>query len=221
MLPLYDENPTRSKPFVTWSLILINVVIFIWEVSSGSYEQIIIDYGEIPAFVTQGERFFTLITSIFLHGDLFHIFGNMLYLFIFGDNIEDRFGHTKFLFLYLIFGIVGGLAHSYITVIFDGIDAFIPAIGASGAISGVLGAYLTFFPRARIVSAVILLYFIRIVRVPALVFIGFWFLLQLLYVLMGSLGGVAYWAHIGGFLIGFTVGLVAKQIQKFHMGHSP
>jgi membrane associated rhomboid family serine protease len=212
MFPLYDENPTRSKPIVTWSLILINVIVFIWQISSGLYYEIMVDYGEIPFFVTNGERLFTLITSMFLHGDILHIFGNMLYLFVFGDNVEDRFGHTKFLFLYLIFGIVGGLAHSYVTIMFNGADALIPAIGASGAISGLLGAYIMFFPRARIVSVAIVYYLIRIIKVPASIFIGFWFILQFLYVLLGSLGGVAYWAHIGGFFAGFIVASIAKSL---------
>lgn len=211
MFPLYDENPTRTKPFITWSLISINVLVFIWQISSGSYERIIFDYGEIPIFVMMGERLFTLFSSMFLHADIFHIFGNMLYLFIFGDNIEDRFGHVKYLFLYLAFGVIGGLAHSYVTVMFDGIDVFIPAIGASGAISGVLGAYLVFFPRARVISVAILFYFIRIIRVPAIVFIGFWFVLQPLYVLIGG-GSVAYWAHIGGFMAGFISALMAKPL---------
>lgn len=213
MFPLYDENPTRSKPVITWSLILINVVVFIWQISSGLYEGIIIDYGEIPFFVTKGERVFTIFTSMFLHGDLFHILGNMLYLFVFGDNVEDRFGHVKFLFLYLIFGVVGGLAHSYVTIMFNEADAFIPAIGASGAISGVLGAYIIFFPRARIISVAIWYYLVRIIKVPALIFIGFWFVLQFLYVLIGSLGGVAYWAHIGGFFAGFIVASIAKSLR--------
>lgn len=212
MFPLYDENPTRSKPIITWSLILINVIVFVWQISSGLYVQIITDYGAIPFFVTNGERLFTLFTSMFLHGDILHIFGNMLYLFVFGDNVEDRFGHTKFLFLYLIFGIAGGLAHSYVTIMFNEADALIPAIGASGAISGVLGAYIVFFPRARIVSVAIWYYLIRIIKVPALIFMGFWFILQFLYVLIGSLGGVAYWAHIGGFFAGFVVASIAKSL---------
>ena len=212
MFPLYDENPTRSKPIITWSLILINVIVFIWQISSGLYYEIITDYGEIPFFVTSGERLFTLFTSMFLHGDILHIFGNMLYLFVFGDNVEDRFGHAKFLFLYLIFGVLGGLAQSYVTIMFNEADALIPAIGASGAISGVLGAYIMFFPRARIVSVAIVYYLIRIIKVPALIFIGFWFILQFLYVLIGSLGGVAYWAHIGGFFAGFIVASIAKSL---------
>ncbi len=214
MFPLFDENPTRTKPYITWSLILINVLVFIWQISSGSYESIILDYGEIPIFVMTGQRLYTLFSSMFLHADIFHIIGNMLYLFIFGDNIEDRFGHIKYLFLYLIFGVIGGLAHSYITLMFNGFDIFIPAIGASGAVSGVLGAYIVLFPRARVISVALLFYFIRIIRVPAIIFIGFWFILQPLYVLIGGTG-VAYWAHIGGFIAGFISALIAKLILKF------
>ncbi|MFQ5711296.1 MAG: rhomboid family intramembrane serine protease [Candidatus Geothermarchaeales archaeon] len=208
MFPLYDENPRKTKPFITWSLIAINVVVFAWQLSRGMDNEIVFEYGEIPAMILSGRRLFTMITSMFLHGDIFHIFGNMLYLFIFGDNIEDRFGHTKFLLLYLLFGVFGGLTHSVLTFVFDGTGVIIPAIGASGAISGVLGAYLMFFPRAKIVSVILFFYFLRIARVPALIFLGFWFLLQFLYGATGTVGGVAYWAHIGGFAIGFlTAGL--------------
>lgn len=203
MFPLYDQNPTRTRPYVTWSLIVINVAVFLWQLSRGLAMEIVLEYGEIPALILRGERLHTMFTSMFLHGDFFHIAGNMLYLYIFGDNVEDRFGHVGFLILYILFGLAGGIIHSALMVLYGELNALIPAIGASGAISGVLGAYILFFPRAKIVSVILAFYFIRIARVPALLFIGFWFVLQFLYGVGGGLGGVAYWAHIGGFAAGF------------------
>jgi membrane associated rhomboid family serine protease len=150
---------------------------------------------------------------MFLHGGILHLFGNMLYFFIFGDNVEDRFGHLKYFLLYLFFGIAGGLVHSAMAVMQGGSEQMIPAVGASGAISGVLGAYMIFFPNARIVSLFFTGYFIRLVPVPAVFFIGFWFILQFLNGVLGSVTGVAYWAHIGGFLTG---ALVAMLFKIFH-----
>jgi membrane associated rhomboid family serine protease len=131
----------------------------------------------------------------------------MLYLFIFGDNVEDRFGHFKYFLLYLFFGIVGGLMHSIITMMYGESEAIIPAIGASGAIAGVLGAYLIFFPNAKIVSIIFLGFLIRFIHLPAIIFIGFWFILQFLYGVVGATTGIAYWAHIGGFLAGFLTAM--------------
>ncbi len=200
MFPLYDENPSSTRPYVTWALIAVAVGIFVWQLLGGLGEEVFDLYGEVPVYIVRGERLYTVLTSMFLHGDIFHIFGNMLYLFIFGDNVEDTFGHVRYFFLYLFFGVVAGITHSVVIVMFFGYDAYIPAIGASGAISGVLGAYVLFFPRARVVSIVPSFYFVRLMRVPAVFFIGFWFLLQLL--LSTSPSSVAYWAHIGGFAIG-------------------
>jgi membrane associated rhomboid family serine protease len=210
MFPLYDENRRKSLPFVTWSLIIINALVFWWELNHGTMElqTIFYNYGEIPALVMQGKQLHTIITSMFLHADLWHIVGNMVYLFVFGDNVEDRFGHTKFLLLYLAFGIVGGLTHSAVAVMFGGIDAIVPAIGASGAVSGILASYVLFFPNARIISIVPSFYFIRIAPVPAWIFIGFWFILQLLY--SGTITAVAYMAHIGGFVTGFVIATIFK-----------
>lgn len=211
MFPLYDENPSKTRPYVTWSLIALNVAVFIWQLSEGMSAALFYTYGETPAYVLRGEGLYTLFTSMFLHGGLAHIFGNMLYLFIFGDNVEDAFGHGKYIVLYLFFGVTGGLVHSYYTFMFDVGGVYTPAIGASGAISGVLGAYILIFPRARIVSIVPSFFFIRLARVPAVVFIGFWFILQLLY--SGSPAGVAYWAHIGGFIAGFMAAVLYKIVK--------
>lgn len=214
MFPLYDQNPTRTRPYVTWSLIVINVAVFLWQLSRGLAMEIVLEYGEIPALILRGERLHTMFTSMFLHGDFFHIAGNMLYLYIFGDNVEDRFGHVGFLILYILFGLAGGIIHSALMVLYGELNALIPAIGASGAISGVLGAYILFFPRAKIVSVILAFYFIRIARVPALLFIGFWFVLQFLYGVGGGLGGVAYWAHIGGFAAGFLAAGLHRSIGR-------
>jgi membrane associated rhomboid family serine protease len=210
MFPIHDENPTRTKPFITWIIIIITVLVFIWQYKNNMNEEIIYNYGEIPIFILNGERLYTLITSIFLHGNILHIFGNMLYLFVFGDNVEDKFGHLKFLILYFIFGIAGSLTHTFIAYISESMDLLIPAIGASGAISGILGAYIVLFPRARIISIVPSYYFIRIARIPAIFFIGFWFILQFLYGIVGITSGVAYWAHIGGFISGFIIAIFYK-----------
>jgi membrane associated rhomboid family serine protease len=138
----------------------------------------------------------------------------MLYLFIFGDNVEDKFGHLKFLLLYFIFGIVGSLTHTFIAYISESMDLLIPAIGASGAISGILGAYIVLFPRARIISIVPSYFFIRIARIPAIFFIGFWFILQFLYGMLSVTTGVAYWAHIGGFISGFIIAIFYKIVYR-------
>ncbi len=212
MFPLYDENRSRTRPFVTWALILGNAVVFWWEFENGFDPRLFEVFGEVPAVVLQGRQLHSLITSMFLHADFWHILGNMVYLFVFGDNVEDRFGHGKHLLLYLLFGVTGGLAHSITAVVAGGVDADIPAIGASGAVSGILGAYLVFFPRARIMSLVPSYYFLRVARVPAAIFIGFWFVLQLLY--SGEATAVAYVAHIGGFLIGLLVAVLFKATRR-------
>ena len=208
MIPLYDKNKSRIRPIVTWALIIVNGLVFYWEFTQRFDPRIFLTFGEIPALVFQGKQLHTLVTSMFLHGDFLHILGNMVFLFVFGDNVEDRFGHPKYLLLYFIFGIGGGLIHSIVAVMFGGFDAFIPAVGASAAISGILGAYLVFFPRAKIVSVVPSFVFVRVAPIPAWVFIGFWFILQLLY--SGGATPVAYMAHIGGFLIGLIVAAIVR-----------
>jgi membrane associated rhomboid family serine protease len=182
-------------------------------------QEIFYNYGEIPVLVMQGKQLHSIITSMFLHADLWHLVGNMVYLFVFGDNVEDRFGHTKFLLFYFIFGIVGGVTHSIVAVMFGSIDALVPAIGASGAVSGILAAYVIFFPNAKIVSIVPSFYLIRIAPVPAWTFIGFWFILQLLY--SGTMTAVAYMAHIGGFITGFIIAMIFKTIVTHTRASKP
>lgn len=189
--PYKDENVSKSRPYVTYALIALNVAVFIW--SLGSFEPIISNYGFKPAAAS----LLTIFTSMFLHGGLDHIFGNMWYLWIFGDNVEDKMGKPLFIVFYLLSGIAATATH-YLT----NIGSSIPAIGASGAISGVLGAYWVMFPnvRVRVLSG----YYSG--TISAQMMIGFWFLLQLFLgttsLLGGSGSGIAFWAHIGGFLFG-------------------
>jgi membrane associated rhomboid family serine protease len=166
------------------------------------------NFTMVPAEIIQGKHLYTLLTSLFLHSDIFHIGGNMLYLYIFGDNIEDALGHVLFLLFYFVCGIVADIVH--ILSITSTSDFLIPTLGASGAISGVMGAYILLYPRSRI-ETLILTFFITIVSIPAVLFLGFWFILQLLYTWLGFGGNVAYWAHIGGFVAGMFLGLIAKR----------
>ncbi|GCL44041.1 rhomboid family intramembrane serine protease [Anabaena sp. FACHB-1250] len=210
MFPLYDENPTRITPYFTYGLIGMNVLVFLHEVSLSNtqLEQFFQLYAVIPQQLTtnwSGE-WTTLFTSQFLHGGWWHLISNMVYLWVFGNNIEDRLGHLKYLFFYLTCGALAALCQWFI-----GINSIIPSLGASGAISGVLGAYLIWFPRARITTLIFLGFFITTINVPALVIIGIFFLqnlisgfasLQTAANMSVETGGVAYWAHLGGFIVG-------------------
>ena len=193
MFPLKDENPMRTKPILTLILITLNASIFIYSYFSGSFDQIVDSYGMKPAEVLSGRQLHTLFTSMFLHGGFLHLIGNMWYFWIFGDNIEDICGWRRFLLFYLASGLVASLVYA-----FSAPSSMVPTIGASGAISGVLGAYVVLYPRARVYTLVG--YFL--VMVPAIFILGFWFVLQLLYLYIGEMAGVAYWAHIGGFIAG-------------------
>jgi membrane associated rhomboid family serine protease len=228
MLPLHDDNPTKTRPYVTWSLIAINIAVFVWQIAEGYFTNpfpILFEWGEIPLFIGRGEELHTMVTSMFLHGDPLHIGSNMLFLYVFGDNVEDRFGHGKYLILYLAFGIVAGLVHSYYALwvtgsatfpecAIEGLQACVPAIGASGAVSGILGAYFIFWPRARIVTVIFLFYFIRLIMIPAVALLGFWFFYQVLQGLLGIGGGVAVWAHIGGFVAGLAVAKLVALVSS-------
>jgi membrane associated rhomboid family serine protease len=163
----------------------------------------------VPSEIIQGQRLYTLVTSMFMHVGWFHLLGNMLFLYIFGDNIEDAFGHISYLLLYLACGVAASLAQIFSTMFFSG-DLTIPVVGASGAISGVLGAYLVLYPKVRIFALVG--YFI--LPVPAIIFLGFWFILQWLYGLVDPLGGVAYFAHVGGFIVGMILAATVGQKRK-------
>jgi membrane associated rhomboid family serine protease len=212
MIPLRDDNPRRTTPWVNYILVGLNLVAFVWQVSLGEQlQQTLYNIAFIPArFWLPGNwlaDLFTIMVSMFLHGSLMHIGSNMLYLWIFGDNIEDRLGHFRYLLFYLLCGVGATIAHAYFSP-----ASRIPAIGASGAIAGVLGAYLILFPRARIMTLIPIIFIITIREIPAVFILGFWFVLQL-FSGVGSLGvtdaqdmgGVAYFAHIGGFVLGMML----------------
>ncbi len=213
MFPLYDENKTNKKPYVNYVLIIANIVVFFYFLLFADLEDAIWTYGAIPSELLNGQRLWTLLTSMFMHADLMHIGGNMIYLWVFGDNIEATLGHVKYLIFYMVGGLFASFAHIFFTLLsgLSGLNPFpyvaelgIPSVGASGAISAVLGAYLLLYPRARI-KTLVLFFFITIVSIPAYYYLGFWFLLQLLngiISLTGFSSGVAFWAHIGGFVFG-------------------
>jgi membrane associated rhomboid family serine protease len=205
-LPLKDINPTQRTPYVTVGLIAVNILAFFYEFGLGDQlHEFLMTFGAVPYRITHAEGtpavWFTLVSSMFLHGGLMHLFGNMLYLWIFGNNIEDILGPVKFLLFYLACGLVASFAH-----IASAPSSTIPTIGASGAVAGVLGAYLIAYPHARVVSLLFLFFFIRLVVVPAKYVLLFWFIIQA-FQGVASLstriaGGVAWWAHVGGFLAG-------------------
>jgi len=205
MFPLYDTLRSRRFPIVNWSLIGLNSLVFFYELTLGGNElhQFINTWGLIPTRLTAGlsEAWITILSSMFIHGGWFHILSNMWILVIFGDNIEDHMGGGRYLFFYLMSGAAAALLQTYLLP-----ESDMPMVGASGAIAGVLGAYIFLFPRARIASLVPILFIFTLVEVPAVVFLGFWFLTQLfsgwLSLQGADVGGVAWWAHIGGFLFG-------------------
>ncbi len=208
MIPIRDENPSRTIPLVTIGLIAVNMVVFFYEVSLGKgIEQLVATAGVTPYNIVHVglPAYPTLLTSMFLHGGWGHVLGNMLYLWIFGDNIEDFLGKIRFLIFYLVCGFGASFAH-----ILTQMNSQVPSIGASGAISGILGAYILLYPRAKVLTVIPLGYFIRLVRLPAVVVLGFWILIQLASGMAslpgaGQRGGVAWFAHIGGFIAGLAL----------------
>jgi membrane associated rhomboid family serine protease len=237
MIPLKDDVPSRSLPLVTIALIVLNVLVFLYKLSlgfdargpgAGAVEALVAEFGLVPCRLTQscpagfgrlGDDFpspvATIFTSMFLHGGLLHVGGNMLYLWIFGDNLEDTLGHARFLFFYLTAGVAAALSQTLVTP-----SSGVPMIGASGAVSGVLGAYLLLFPHASVYTLVTFGFF---VKVPALIVLGFWIVLQLLYgyltisahsFRLGETGGVAWFAHIGGFLAGMLLLFLLRPRQN-------
>jgi membrane associated rhomboid family serine protease len=230
MIPIGDDDSDRrSTPFVTWMLIAANVFVFVALQGMGANQRFTMSFATVPAEILSGQDiakaipirdaygrevgnlelfptpipvYLTLLTAMFMHGGFAHLFGNMLYLWIFGDNLEDALGHARYLVFYLATGILAGLAHVTVTAL-TGANPLIPCLGASGAISGVLGGYFLLFPRRRV--RVIWLY--SVMEVPALVAIGLWFVFQLLSGAgtLGGDGGVAYGAHVGGFVAGLVL----------------
>ena len=223
MIPLRDANPTHRSAIVTLAIVVACCVAFAWELGLGvgsgdaALNRLIVDWGVVPARLTTawGRGDFlstdtaTLLTSQFLHGGWLHLLGNMLYLWIFGNNVEDRLGRLGFLVFYVLGGVVAALAQ----VAVDPTSGS-PTIGASGAIAATLGAYLVLFPRARVTSLIFLGFFYQLLNIPAIVVLGFWFVLQLVdgFASLGvaQSGGVAFFAHIGGFVLGALVGVAVK-----------
>lgn len=222
MIPFRDNIPSRTYPIITVLLILINVLVFLYELSLGrAIESFVMHYGVVPAAIVAWPETDLPITavalpylsSMFLHGGWMHLIGNMWYLWIFGDNVEDRLGHFTFLIFYLACGIGAGIVHTILNL-----NTYIPSVGASGAIAGVLGAYLVSYPFARVLTLVPFFVFMQIIEIPAVFVLGFWFVVQLfsgtaaLSTSAANAGGVAYWAHVGGFVIGMLlIGLFPRK----------
>jgi len=215
MIPIRDRNPSGTFPYVTIGIIIINVLIFLYELSLGSgLGEFIMKFGVVPLKVSYYSQvpdltfintFFPFISSMFLHGGFVHLIGNMWFLWIFGDNIEDKLGHFKFIAFYFLCGIIASSVH-----VFFNSQSNVPCVGASGAIAGVLGAYMVTFPRARVVTIVPLFVFIQVMELPAIVVLGFWFVIQFFngaasITASASGAGVAWWAHIGGFAAGVII----------------
>lgn len=237
MLPLRDNIPTRRFPFVNYTLIVICVLVFFVQVSSKDGGRGIIErYGMVPARITNPEQaasfrvteadsgrdieiplapsavpvLLTMVTCVFLHGGWMHLIGNMLFLHIFGDNVEDTFGHLGYLIFYLFTGVLAGLAH-----LITGPDSTIPTIGASGAIAGIMGGYMILYPHSKVLTLIPIIIF-QIVVIPAWIFLGIWMIIQLVqgsYALGIAGGGVAWWAHVGGFVAGVAIAWLLKSIH--------
>ena len=214
MLPIQDEIRAHRFPFVNYSLIVLNIIVFILELMAGpSLETALYEIALIPANVTAGfdlGDMKAIFTSMFLHAGLSHLLGNMLYLWIFGDNVEDRLGHFWYLVFYLAGGIVAAFAHVALNP-----NSVIPTVGASGAIAAVLGAYLILFPQVKVLTFVPIGFFLRLTLLPASLLLGFWFVLQLFNGLLtlglADMGGTAFWAHIGGFVFGVLIGWLCNK----------
>jgi membrane associated rhomboid family serine protease len=223
MIPLRDKNPTHRVPFVNITIIVVNVVAFLYELSLGAQlEMFFFQFGIVPQRFVSGlnsievvsDSLIPLFSSMFLHGGWLHLGGNMLYLWVFGDNVEDKLGHGRFILFYLLCGIAASVVHVMIEP-----TSAIPTVGASGAISGVLAAYLLMFPKARVVTVIPIFIFLQIAELPALIVLGFWFVIQFFNGLLSlgyqtaGMGGVAWWAHIGGFVAGAVLVLPLRKFR--------
>ena len=216
MLPLKDDLPSYSRPIVTYIILGINIVVFLYELSLGpQLNSFIKQFGAVPFYIFNPvgvSSYATLFSSMFIHAGFMHILGNMLFLWIFADNVEDRIGHIKFVFFYLSCGIAGALLHGITAP-----NSTVPMVGASGAISGVLGAYILLFPKARVLALIPFGFFLRITYLPSIIFLGIWFLYQFLFgvTTIGARGGgVAYFAHVGGFIVGLLFALPFRGKRK-------
>src|SRR4030065_750853 len=209
MIPIRDALRSRTFPVVNVVIIVLNVLAFLWQFCQGpALKDALYLYGVVPlrysdpglsAHFTRFQQYLPFPTTMFLHGGFLHIIMNMWFLYIFGDNIEDRLGHIRYLIFYLFCGLAAGLIH-----LFTNWNSNVHTIGASGAISGVMGAYLLLYPRSKILTLIFIFFFIQFIEIPAFIFLGIWFLLQLFSAGLrpSHVGGVAFWAHIGGFVAG-------------------
>ena len=215
MIPLRDVIPSRTTPYVTIVLIAINALVYLYEMTLGDafLEEFILYFGLVPAAFS----WVAVLTSMFLHGGLLHVGGNMLFLWIFGDNVEDRMGHGRFVVFYLLCGAAAALAQTAMSP-----DSVVPMVGASGAVAGVMGAYFVLYPHSRIVTLIPLFVFFHVMEVPAIVFLGLWFVLQFVSG-VGSIaaatggepaGGIAFWAHVAGFVAGVSGVLVFRRPER-------
>jgi hypothetical protein len=227
MIPIRDRNPSGTFPYVTIGIIIVNILIFLYELSLGSgLGEFIMKFGVVPLKVSYYSQvpdltfintFFPFISSMFLHGGFVHLIGNMWFLWIFGDNIEDKLGHFKFIAFYFLCGIIASSVH-----VFFNSQSNVPCVGGSGAIAGVLGAYMITFPHARVVTIVPLFVFIQVMELPAMVVLGFWFVIQFFngaatITASTSGAGVAWWAHIGG----FAAGVIILYIMRIFFAKNP
>jgi len=211
MIPIRDTIASKNYPVVNYTLISINVVFFLFELSQGAnLDRFLYIYGLVPArysmpqissYFTTGQQLLSLLSFMFLHGGFWHLLGNMWFLYIFGDNVEDRLGPFRYLVFYLLCGITSGLSHLLLNL-----HSNMPTIGASGAIAGVMGAYLVLHPHSKILTLIPIIFIPWFIEIPAFFFLGFWFVLQFLNATgsHGNLGGIAWWAHIGGFVFGIV-----------------
>ncbi len=214
LFPLRDVIPSRTTPLVTWFLVGANVLLHVWLGlgRADTRDAVVTTWGVIPAAFS----WLSAVTSMFLHGDLLHLGSNMVCLWIFGDNVEDQMGHRRFLAFYLLCGIVAALAETWASP-----ESLLPMVGASGAIAGVMGAYFVMFPGSRVLVLLFLAFYVSVVEVPAVFFLAFWFLMQVVGGLGrsaegASTGGVAFWAHCAGFVTGVAGAYVLRQRERAH-----
>ena len=215
MFPIWDDVPTKKFPLITVVLIVLNSIVFLYQASLGEkFTEFIYSMGLLPFEITHhidllpsgpSPIYLTIFSSMFMHGSIVHLLGNMLFLWIFGNNVEDYLGRKKFVIFYLFCGIAAAL-----TQIISNPDSQVPMVGASGAIAGVLGAYLLLYPRAKVTTVIIFGFFIRLIKIPAVVVLSFWIIYQFLYgisslAVKAGEGGVAWFAHIGGFICGVII----------------
>ena len=225
MIPIRDAIRSKTFPVVNLLIIVLNVLAFLWQLSQGpDLKDAFFLYGIVPMrysdpevsiHFTTFQQWLPFLTSMFLHGGFLHILGNMWFLYIFGDNIEDRLGHSRYLIFYILSGVAAGLIHLYTNW-----GSKIPTIGASGAISGVMGAYLLLYPRAKILTLIPIFFFFQFVEIPAFIFLGYWLLIQLFSAGLTpkNVGGIAFWAHIGGFVAGLVFIKIFDLVPRIGMG---